>query len=149
MRKADQVTFRWFVLQECGGKYDDGYYGWDGRVHSAEQIHREDQMPYLPCPEHRRILVGEGASKPDIGMVCDYLNRLDTAQLKAADVAADALDAFWAAVAKSFPEINTGDLAPDLVASLREAAEKSVHSWVEWNLPMGGDDPDEPVKMSF
>lgn len=150
MRKSDQSgSFRWYVVQESGGKYDDGYYGWDGHVHSPCQVHREDQMPYVPSPEYRLILVGEGAEKPDIEGVCDYLNRLDIAQGKVSDVAADAMDAFWATVAKSYRDIKTGDLPPDLVAALRGTAEKAVNSWVEWNLPMGVDDPDEGAQLTF
>ncbi len=150
MRKPDQAaSYRWYVLQERGGKYDDGYYGWDGRVHSAEQIHREDQMPYVPCPEYRRILVGEGAYKPDIEMVCDYLNRLTAGQSKAADVAAEALAAFWAVVAKSYPDITTGDLEPALVVPLNELAEKAVYGWVESNLSMVEDEPGGCVRLTI
>lgn len=149
MRKPDESnSYRWYVVQEQGGKYDDGYYGWDCRVHSDCQIHREDKMPYIPCPEYRRILVGEGASKPEIEAVCDYLNRLDAAQARAPDVAARALDQFWAAVAKQYPGINSGDLDPELVVALRRQAEAAVFAWVEANLEIGSEREEESLDLA-
>lgn len=73
--------------------------------------------------------------------------KLNAAQKQGgADVAAAALEAFWATVAQSYPEIETGDLAPDLVVALRDSAGKAVNSWIEWSLPMFIEDQNEVVQ---
>ena len=82
-------------------------------------------------------------------MICDLvasMAKLNAAQKQGADVAAAALEAFWATVAQSYPEIETGDLAPDLVVALRDSAEKAVNSWIEWNLPMFVEDQNVVVQ---
>ncbi|WP_455233127.1 hypothetical protein [Geopseudomonas aromaticivorans] len=56
----------WFVVRAAdSGKFDDGYYGWDGSLHSDAQIHRGDELPYIECPEFQRIPVGQG-DKPSL-----------------------------------------------------------------------------------
>lgn len=44
-----------------------------------------------------------------------------------------ALDAFWSEIAKAFPQITTGDLAPDIVHSLDGYATEAVHAWLDSN----------------
>lgn len=46
-----------------------------------------------------------------------------------------ALDVFWTAVAKNFPENVTGDLEPGLADALEEAATDAVRAWVMNNAP--------------
>jgi hypothetical protein len=43
--------------------------------------------------------------------------------------------AFWAEVAKSFPETDTGDFPPDAQLAFDEATDRAVRSWVRWNVP--------------
>lgn len=43
--------------------------------------------------------------------------------------------AFWAAIAKEFPEIKTGDLSPDAHVPFLTAAIDAVTAWVDENLP--------------
>lgn len=51
------------------------------------------------------------------------------------EVVADALEAFWAKIAESYPAAKTGDLPPEVVFELDQAAEKAVEVWVDWNVP--------------
>lgn len=46
-------------------------------------------------------------------------------------------DAFWAAIAESYPEIKTGDLSPEIVVQLRTVMEKALASWLQVNAPEG------------
>lgn len=64
---------RWFVVQESGGKFSDGYYGWDAQIHSDAQIFAESELPYVVCPEFKRILVAERQHKPGLEEVLKFL----------------------------------------------------------------------------
>jgi len=44
-----------------------------------------------------------------------------------------AIQAFWASVADSFPEIKTGDLSPMVVQSFDNYADELVDAWLESN----------------
>lgn len=59
---------KWYIVQsKLGGKFFDGFYGWDSTIHSDEQIVPEDELPFLPdAPDIDNILVGEGDCKPCI-----------------------------------------------------------------------------------
>ena len=37
---------RYYVAMSSCGKFADGYYGWDGSLHSDVQIFHEDEYPY-------------------------------------------------------------------------------------------------------
>ncbi len=54
---------------------------------------------------------------------------------RVASVVRVALDAFWLEVAAVYPEVKTGDLAPDVVRRLDETAEFAVKSWLAANSP--------------
>jgi hypothetical protein len=43
-------------------------------------------------------------------------------------------DAFWAAVAKEFPEATSGDLDPGMVMSLTQTMERVIRAWVDYNI---------------
>lgn len=49
--------------------------------------------------------------------------------------AEDAMEAFWAAVAKHFPEIGTGDFSPIAEKTFTDAAKNAIVSWIEENEP--------------
>ncbi|HVI41957.1 MAG TPA: hypothetical protein VM577_15000 [Anaerovoracaceae bacterium] len=49
------------------------------------------------------------------------------------DVVEQAQLAFWQEVAKSFPEIKTGDLPPDASVEFDEACKKVVQIWLASN----------------
>lgn len=51
------------------------------------------------------------------------------------EAVSDAVDAFWAKIAESYPMAKTGDLPPEAVVAFDEAAEKAAKLWVEWNVP--------------
>lgn len=60
----------WYVVQSLdkdgqGGKFDDGFFGWDSTIHSPEQIHCEEDIPYEKNDGMRFIIVGVG-SKPSV-----------------------------------------------------------------------------------
>lgn len=59
-------------------------------------------------------------------------------RIHAATVAAQ--QAFWAKVADQFPEIETGDLPPSIVASFSDACRNVVKSWVDCNQPVDASD---------
>lgn len=44
-----------------------------------------------------------------------------------------AIQAFWASVDNSFPEIKTGDLNPLVVASFDNYADELIDTWLESN----------------
>lgn len=46
-----------------------------------------------------------------------------------------ALDAFWASLAQSFPQITTGDMAPGDDSALEGGAMHAARAWVWWNDP--------------
>jgi hypothetical protein len=48
-------------------------------------------------------------------------------------VAEDALDAFWATVAASYPEAKHGDMTPAGEVTLKRAAIAAITEWVEYN----------------
>lgn len=51
-------------------------------------------------------------------------------------VAASAgMETFWITVKHQFPEITTGDMPPDALASLDEAMRKAIALWVSVNKP--------------
>ena len=43
-------------------------------------------------------------------------------------------DAFWAAVAKEFPEATSGDLDPAITVALTQTMERAIRAWVEYNV---------------
>jgi hypothetical protein len=47
----------------------------------------------------------------------------------------DAIDAMFVPVAKAFPEITSGDFAPDQEFALREAVREAIMCWVANNSP--------------
>jgi len=51
-------------------------------------------------------------------------------------------DQFWAAIAESYPEIRTGDLAPDAVHAFSQACLTAAGRWVEANQLDGDGDGD-------
>jgi len=44
-----------------------------------------------------------------------------------------ALQAFWASIAESYPEIKTGDMNPSFVEQLDLAASRAARHWIETN----------------
>jgi hypothetical protein len=49
----------------------------------------------------------------------------------------DAQEAFWAEIAKHYPEITTGDFPPDAHAAFERACSEAAAVWVEGNSPDG------------
>jgi hypothetical protein len=45
-----------------------------------------------------------------------------------------ASDAFWAEVAKRFPEAKSGDFPPEMLVQLDEIMEKSIRVWLDFNV---------------
>jgi len=56
---------------------------------------------------------------------------------KADEVAENAQLAFWAEVARSYPEIKTGDFPPDATFEFNEACRLAVKRWLIWNKKGG------------
>lgn len=56
-----------------------------------------------------------------------------TARIKAAVENAEL--AFWAEIAKAFPEVTTGDFDPLDSFEITEAMTKAVTRWIGWNHP--------------
>lgn len=74
-RKA--TTLKKFYVVESSGKYADGYYGWDGRIHSSEQIFEECELPYIPSTRGiTNILVGTSKVKPSVTEVLKKLQSI-------------------------------------------------------------------------
>ena len=42
-------------------------------------------------------------------------------------------DAFWQAVASSFPEVRTGDVSPHSAVGLQRAMKRAINDWLELN----------------
>ena len=62
---------KYYVVQSSDGKFADGFYGWDGTVHSEEQIFAECDLPYKPdSPGITNILVGTGVKPPMLHVHC-------------------------------------------------------------------------------
>ena len=47
----------------------------------------------------------------------------------------DALEAFWASIAASYPQAKHGDLSPSATASLKRAASAAISEWIDSNVP--------------
>jgi len=53
-------------------------------------------------------------------------------------------DAFWAEVAKAFPEVKHGDFSPEDTLAWEQMAKKAIATWLFWNHPKyEGDEDDE------
>ena len=50
-------------------------------------------------------------------------------------------DAFWAAVAREFPDTTTGDLDTGIVISLTQIMERAIRAWVDYNVTPQGNGP--------
>ncbi len=48
----------------------------------------------------------------------------------------EALDAFWEAIVRRFPQARYGDLSPLQTLHLEEAAEAAVNEWIRNNVPV-------------
>lgn len=62
-----------------------------------------------------------------------FKNFLSEDQQKITAAVDDAMEAFWASVANSFPEAKTGDLDPGVDTHFSAAADKAVKAWVNSN----------------
>lgn len=51
-------------------------------------------------------------------------------------VTEEAQEAFWAVVAKAYPEAEHGDFPPDATMDFDTACEDAVESWTYWNAPL-------------
>ena len=52
-----------------------------------------------------------------------------------ADLANEALDAFWEVVVRHNPQAKTGDLSPWTTIKLTIAAENAIKEWISANVP--------------
>jgi hypothetical protein len=52
-----------------------------------------------------------------------------------ADLANEALDAFWEVVVRHNPQAKTGDLSPWTTIKLTIAAENAIEEWISANVP--------------
>lgn len=46
----------------------------------------------------------------------------------------NALDAFWSNIVADCPNVESGDLPPEIVMELQESATKAVKAWLEYNI---------------
>jgi len=70
---------RWYVVKSTDSeKFADGFYGWDGNIHSEEQIFAEDELPYTNASPFQNILVGEGLYKPSVSHANEVVSKLDS-----------------------------------------------------------------------
>jgi hypothetical protein len=46
----------------------------------------------------------------------------------------DGVEAFWAVIAKQFPEVTSGDFPPDAEFALTKALEEAVRVWLDANV---------------
>jgi hypothetical protein len=67
----------WMICQDKdGGKFYDGFYGWDANIHSQEQIFSRKDIPFKLNPNMRMLVVGMGRNKPSVNEVNRLLRRL-------------------------------------------------------------------------
>ncbi len=64
----------------------------------------------------------------------EVIHPLTRAPILAKRACNKALDAFWNAVAESFPEITSGDMDPVEAVHFDEAAQRAVEAWLDANL---------------
>jgi hypothetical protein len=74
------VTHYYVVQDKKGGKYADGYYGWDSNIHSDHQIFREDELPFKFNDDMNFIVVGKGSRPSPINVMEFLQNRLTSEQ---------------------------------------------------------------------
>ncbi|MBU9118404.1 hypothetical protein KTD15_06295 [Burkholderia multivorans] len=60
---------------------------------------------------------------------------LEDIKKQVAEAAEKAQEVFWAEVAKSFPDIKTGDMPIQAVFQFNQACEQAVGIWVKSNHP--------------
>lgn len=81
--------------------------------------------PMLAVPPVKAISITVDSKKSEEATVnVRFVNALHSAD-----------DAFWSAIAESYPEIKTGDLGPDVVVQLSSVMESAVASWLIVNAP--------------
>lgn len=74
MHNGWKIQVSCLFVVKSGNKYDDGFYGWDYSIHSDEQIHAEEDLPYKPGT-YEFIQVGEG-QKPTVQEVQNFLSKI-------------------------------------------------------------------------
>jgi hypothetical protein len=63
---------RWFVVVSGDGRFADGFYGWDGSLHSSDQIFAEEDLPYSPStPDIRNVFICTSLYKPSLDKARD------------------------------------------------------------------------------
>jgi len=70
---------RWFVVMSSGysgdGRFADGFYGWDGSLHSSDQIFAEEDLPYSPStPDIRNVFICTSLYKPSLDKAKDAVS---------------------------------------------------------------------------
>ncbi len=70
--------------------------------------------------------------RPKESKTAELLKKKIEAAIKQAD------DAFWAEIAKSFPEVKTGDLPAEISSKLGDAQDEAVYWWLMFNHPHHG-----------
>lgn len=57
----------------------------------------------------------------------------------------EALESFWQAICRNYPDTSTGDLSPGMTIDLQIAAERAIREWIFNNVFVEGlgDDDDE------
>ena len=71
-QKANKVKY-FVVKDKQGGKFADGFYGWDSNILSSHQIFTEDELPFKLGDERFEFIeVGKG-KKPSEMNVRDFL----------------------------------------------------------------------------
>lgn len=68
-------------------------------------------------------------------VVCAYLQRAEKAVARITPSIAAAQDAFFAALAKAWPEATSGDLYPHEQIKFEDAAAQAARSWISANVP--------------
>lgn len=63
------------------------------------------------------------------------VDELDAIRRQIVVATEDALEAFWAVIARSFPTAKSGDLSPLATVRFQEFAKGTVREWVGLNVP--------------
>ncbi len=62
------------------------------------------------------------------------MSNMDNKEKRVKETLEQASVAFWAVVAKNFPEAKYGDFPPEMEFQLNQIMEKSIRVWLDFNV---------------
>lgn len=115
----------------------DAYQG--GAYRSVKEDEEFEILYERGTPAYRhtvKLIIEERSScRSNAESDMDFLQVLSRPDDSLEGIVERALNKFWNEIAQSYPGGKTGDVSPERIFELRNAAEKAVQEWLEFNRP--------------